>query len=202
LASLPTSAKPMPLLHYSPPPALFALSDEPPTALQPPFSTLSIHPSLQARPSTTCRISGNPTTAKTCRTTATSLRYPEPSTRTGPYSPSTPGPMRAHLRHLNGRCPALKHLSLRSVGQDDSDGGPWSARNAEQPYEERASFPQSVTPTCGASTSSKPTRASASPIDHVRSETFAGGTAYGWTLGPSGMYILPACRLGPVPWPK
>lgn len=57
-------------------------------------------------------------------------------------SPKTkhPGPMRDHLRSLTGKCTALKHLVLRSVGQDFYIDTLWSTELDEQRYDEWANF--------------------------------------------------------------
>ncbi|KAI9879068.1 MAG: hypothetical protein M1830_009709 [Pleopsidium flavum] len=72
---------------------------------------------------------------------------PETFNTDGTFRTKHPGPMRGHLRYLKGRCTALKHLSMRSVGQDDSNDYLWSATNDEERYNEWAAFLQSVTPT-------------------------------------------------------
>ncbi|MCJ1294445.1 hypothetical protein MMC34_006003 [Xylographa carneopallida] len=58
-----------------------------------------------------------------------------------------PGPVRGCLRPLIGRCTALQHLSLRSVGQDDIHDSLWSAAKDEARYAEAADFIASVGPT-------------------------------------------------------
>lgn len=57
-----------------------------------------------------------------------------------------PGPMRGHLRYLEGRCTVLKSLTLRSVGQDSIQQSQFSTFADEQRYEEWASFLKSVQP--------------------------------------------------------
>lgn len=51
-----------------------------------------------------------------------------------------PGPMRGHLRRLEGRCGNLRRLILRSVGQDEEDNARWSPSIDEARYQEWASF--------------------------------------------------------------
>ncbi|MCJ1433585.1 hypothetical protein MMC27_002948 [Xylographa pallens] len=58
-----------------------------------------------------------------------------------------PGPTRGCLRPLIGRCTALQHLSLRSVGQDDVHDALWSPAKDEARYAEAAEFIASVRPT-------------------------------------------------------
>lgn len=55
-----------------------------------------------------------------------------------------PGPMRGHLRRLEGRCTGLKRLILRSVGQDLSPDYTWSPIIDAARYQEWASFIKSV----------------------------------------------------------
>ena len=58
-----------------------------------------------------------------------------------------PGPMRDHLYYIQGRCTALKHLALRSVGQDyklDWFEGFGSDVHDEERYTEWANFIDSV----------------------------------------------------------
>ncbi|MCJ1402952.1 hypothetical protein MMC11_006173 [Xylographa trunciseda] len=58
-----------------------------------------------------------------------------------------PGPTRGCLQPLIGRCTALQHLSLRSVGQDDVHDALWSPAKDEARYAEAAEFIASVRPT-------------------------------------------------------
>lgn len=55
-----------------------------------------------------------------------------------------PGPMRGHLQPLVGSCKVLKHLSLRSAGQDIANDSVWSVHHDRQRYEEWAMFIESV----------------------------------------------------------
>jgi hypothetical protein len=55
-----------------------------------------------------------------------------------------PGCMRGHLRQLEGRCVNLRHLSLRSVGQDDPYSRMWSSGKDEERYSEWGSFIESL----------------------------------------------------------
>ncbi|KAI9812206.1 MAG: hypothetical protein M1827_004872 [Pycnora praestabilis] len=55
-----------------------------------------------------------------------------------------PGPLRGHLRHMNGKCTNLKNLCLRSVGQDYAPLPMWSAQKDEERYAEWAAFIGSV----------------------------------------------------------
>ncbi|KAH7348386.1 hypothetical protein BKA65DRAFT_259758 [Rhexocercosporidium sp. MPI-PUGE-AT-0058] len=55
-----------------------------------------------------------------------------------------PGNMRGHLRHLEGRCPRLKYLCLRSVGNDEDGDDRWAPALDEARYDEWASFITSV----------------------------------------------------------
>lgn len=58
-----------------------------------------------------------------------------------------PGVMRGHLRRLEGRCSKLRHLCLRSVGQDGEPDDIWSPTIDVARYQEWASFINSVRPT-------------------------------------------------------
>ncbi|KAG4438658.1 hypothetical protein IFR05_005839 [Cadophora sp. M221] len=55
-----------------------------------------------------------------------------------------PGNMRGHLKYLEGRCPRLKYLCLRSVGNDQEGDCRWSPAIDEARYDEWASFITSV----------------------------------------------------------
>ncbi|KAE8445145.1 hypothetical protein EG329_013747 [Mollisiaceae sp. DMI_Dod_QoI] len=58
-----------------------------------------------------------------------------------------PGSMRGHLRRLEGKCPSMKYLYLRSVGNDWTMDRQWSSAIDAARYKEWASFIDSVRPT-------------------------------------------------------
>jgi hypothetical protein len=55
-----------------------------------------------------------------------------------------PGPMRDHLRNLTGKCTSLRHLALRSLGDDYMSHYFWSATLDEIRYKQWAAFINSV----------------------------------------------------------
>ncbi|MCJ1363452.1 hypothetical protein MMC16_002559 [Acarospora aff. strigata] len=78
-------------------------------------------------------------------------KFPETFNPDGTFRCRHPGPMRGHLLKLCGRFTALKHLELRSVGQDDVNdhlwsANKWSANKDEKRYHEWAIFLRSVKP--------------------------------------------------------
>ncbi|KAI9670053.1 MAG: hypothetical protein M1817_004533 [Caeruleum heppii] len=73
--------------------------------------------------------------------------YPESFHANGRPRIKHPGPMRGHLRALEQRCTALRHLCLRSVGQHSYTEADWYAPNDEERYCEWASFLRAVQPT-------------------------------------------------------
>ncbi|KAK0128298.1 hypothetical protein ONS95_000273 [Cadophora gregata] len=69
---------------------------------------------------------------------------PESEDKDGNSVVRHPGNMRTHLKSIEGRCPRLKYLSLRSVGNDDNSDRRWSPAHDEARYQEWASFILSI----------------------------------------------------------